>query len=309
MLDLIQTNWVAFAAVLAVALLIAGWLLRRATSAPRVREHRPDVLDEGQAPAQRNQALIDAAPAAQIVTPPPFSGAMAGLGEVIAVTAQDEVEELEARAAEMEVVPEVEEVPEPAPAPAPAPEPEPSVARAPVPEPQPSPVPKPAVVAAPAAPLPAPPAQPRTEPASALAEAPAPQPSAPAPTPPRAEPVAAPAGPAPTPAPAPTPTPARPEPVEGHAPTPAPAAAPASSGGADDLSRIKGLGPKLQALLPSLGITTFAQIAALSDADLDALDPLLGPFAGRPRRDSWVEQAGYLASGDVAGFEAKFGKV
>lgn len=300
MADMIQANWMVFALVLVVALLIAGWLLRRATSAPRVREHRPDVLDEGQAPAQRNQALIDAAPAAQIITPPPFSGTMAGVGEVIAVTAQDEVEELEARAAEMEVVPEVVEAPELAP----APEPEPPVARAPAPEPQPSPAPRPEVVAAPA-----PPAQRRAEPVAAPAVTPAPKPSAPVPTPPRAAPVAAPAAPAPAPAPTPAParTPAHPEPVEGHAPTPAPA--PAASGGADDLSRIKGLGPKLQALLPSLGITTYAQIAALSEADLDALDPQLGPFAGRPRRDSWVEQAGYLASGDVAGFEAKFGKV
>ena len=80
-------------------------------------------------------------------------------------------------------------------------------------------------------------------------------------------------------------------------------------GGADDLGRIKGLGPKLQALLPTLGISSFAQIAALSEADLAALDPKLGPFAGRPTRDGWVEQAKYLAAGDVAGFEALFGKV
>jgi predicted flap endonuclease-1-like 5' DNA nuclease len=107
----------------------------------------------------------------------------------------------------------------------------------------------------------------------------------------------------PTPAPAPAPE------VE-----PAPEAAPApieptASGGADDLSRIKGLGPKLQALLPELGITTFAQIAAMTEADLAELDARLGPFAGRPARDGWVEQAGYLAAGDVAGFEARFGKV
>ena len=75
------------------------------------------------------------------------------------------------------------------------------------------------------------------------------------------------------------------------------------------MSKIKGLGPKLQQLLPGLGLSTYAQIAALSEADLAALDPKLGPFAGRPARDGWVEQAKYLAAGDVAGFEAQFGKV
>lgn len=78
---------------------------------------------------------------------------------------------------------------------------------------------------------------------------------------------------------------------------------------ADDLSRIKGLGPKLRARLAELGVTRFAQIAAWTDADLDALDPQLGAFAGRPRRDAWVEQAALLASGDVGAYEAKFGKV
>jgi len=77
----------------------------------------------------------------------------------------------------------------------------------------------------------------------------------------------------------------------------------------DDLSRIKGLGPKLQALLPTLGLGTYAQIAALDEAGLDALDAKLGAFAGRPRRDNWVEQAKFLAAGDTAGFEGKFGRV
>ena len=131
------------------------------------------------------------APAARIITPAAHAGLMAGVAEIVAVTAQDEVEEVEARAAEMEVVPEVE--------------------------------------------------------------------------------------------------------------------APPAAG--DDLAKIKGLGPKLQALLPQIGLATYAQIAALDDAALDALDAKLGAFAGRPRRDSWVEQARFLASGDVTGFEGKFGKL
>jgi predicted flap endonuclease-1-like 5' DNA nuclease len=79
--------------------------------------------------------------------------------------------------------------------------------------------------------------------------------------------------------------------------------------GGDDLARIKGLGPKLRATLAGLGIVSFAQIASWSDADLDELDAALGSFAGRPRRDNWVEQARLLSAGDIAGYEAKFGKL
>ena len=62
-------------------------------------------------------------------------------------------------------------------------------------------------------------------------------------------------------------------------------------------------------LLHALGITSYAQIAALTDADLDELDTKLGAFAGRPRRDNWVEQARLLAAGETAAYEAQFGKL
>jgi predicted flap endonuclease-1-like 5' DNA nuclease len=86
------------------------------------------------------------------------------------------------------------------------------------------------------------------------------------------------------------------------------AAAPVAAEG-DDLSRIKGLGPKLRTLLAGLGITRFEQIASWSEADLDELDGKLGAFAGRPRRDNWVEQAKLLSAGNTAGYEEKFGKL
>ena len=92
-------------------------------------------------------------------------------------------------------------------------------------------------------------------------------------------------------------------------PAATPVAPAAASGEADDLRRIKGIGPKLATLLGTLGVTRFDQIAAWDDAEIDRIDAQLGTFAGRIRRDSWVEQAGYLAGGDVAGFEARFGKV
>jgi predicted flap endonuclease-1-like 5' DNA nuclease len=78
---------------------------------------------------------------------------------------------------------------------------------------------------------------------------------------------------------------------------------------ADDLTRIKGLGPKLARLLHEFGVTRFEQIAAWNEADIARIDAQLGTFQGRIARDNWVEQARYLAAGDVSGFEARFGKV
>lgn len=78
---------------------------------------------------------------------------------------------------------------------------------------------------------------------------------------------------------------------------------------ADDLTMLKGLGPKAAGVLNGLGITRFAQLAALDDAQVAALDAQLGAFRGRILRDRWVEQARYLAAGDRAGFEAIFGRL
>jgi predicted flap endonuclease-1-like 5' DNA nuclease len=193
---MIEANWVAFALALVIGLLVAWWLFGR-TAKGESRARRPDVLDEGAAPAQRNQALIDAPSAAAAATAPPpattaasFAGAgpdiMGGIGEIIGAAAAEEVADA---------------------------------------------------------------------------------------APPRA---------------------AEPDP-------------PAIE--ADDLLLIKGLGPKLVTLLGGLGVTRYAQIAAWSEADIDRIDPQLGAFAGRIRRDNWVEQAKFLAAGDRAGFEGKFGKI
>lgn len=120
-------------------------------------------------------------------------------------------------------------------------------------------------------------------------------------------PVADPVVPVAEPAPQPAPVPA-PEPAPVAAPPPV---APVSSAGdhADDLLKLKGVGPKLNLLLIELGVTRYAQIAAWTDADIAAIDARLGNFRGRPVRDQWVDQARYLAAGDLAGFEAKYGKL
>lgn len=112
--------------------------------------------------------------------------------------------------------------------------------------------------------------------------------------------------PEPAPAPAPEPVAAAPEPAP--APAPAPASAPAAPVAADDLARIKGVGPKLVALLGELGVTSFAQIAAWTDEDVTRIDAQLGRFAGRITRDQWVEQAKLLAARDEAGFAERFGR-
>ena len=84
---------------------------------------------------------------------------------------------------------------------------------------------------------------------------------------------------------------------------------PGSQGVPDDLQRMKGVGPKLAALLNSKGLMRFEQIAALTPDDVERIDADLGAFRGRLARDRVVEQAHYLARGDQAGYEAQFGKL
>lgn len=83
----------------------------------------------------------------------------------------------------------------------------------------------------------------------------------------------------------------------------------AAVGEPDDLRKIKGIGPKLNTLLGELGVSRYDQIATWTAADIAEVDPYLGTFKGRITRDNWVEQAGFLAKGDIAGFEAKYGKL
>ncbi|WP_260597640.1 hypothetical protein [Sphingomonas endolithica] len=90
---------------------------------------------------------------------------------------------------------------------------------------------------------------------------------------------------------------------------PAVATPPAPAPLASDIMQLKGLGPKLAATLAGLGITRVEQIAAMSPAELDALDAQLGTFRGRPARDRWAEQARLLVAGDKSGYEAAFGKL
>ena len=185
-MEQLPPNWPVLLVAAAAVLLVAWWLFARATKPAVRRERRPDVLDEGAAPAQRNQALIDSSPAAAAVfTAPPAAELMGGIAEAIAAAVQEE-------AADMGAIEAAPGMPEPR-----------------------------------------------------------------------------------------------------H----------------DDLTRIKGVGPKLASILAALGVTSYAQIAAWSDEDIARIDPRLGSFSGRPARDKWVEQAQFLSAGDTAGYEGKFGKL
>lgn len=225
MVVLLEQYWWVLVIALLLGVVIA-WVVFASGRKTHVETSiTPDVLDEGSEPARRNQALIDAPPAA-------FKA----------------------------------DIPAPAASPVTPP-------TAPVAAPSAQSVPSPAAA---------------VEPAAVAAAAPA-------------APVVA------NDASAPTQTaPSAPE--ETVADTAA-ALPPSASETGDDLTKIKGLGPKIAQIMQPLGVTRYAQIAAWNDADIDRIDAQLGKFQGRIRRDNWVEQARLLANGDASGFEDRFGKV
>ena len=180
-LALIEANWPAVAIAVALVLALLWLLLRGRRARTRDRHRAPDALDEGAAPASRNQALIDAPSAVAAALADTGPDIMGGIGGIVGMAAAQE--------------------------------------------------------------------------------------------------------------------------VAAAAPQPAPAS------GGDDLARIKGVGSKLVTLLRQLGVNSFAEIAGWSEADIERIDAQLGVFAGRIRRDNWVEQSRFLAAGDAAGFEDKFGKL
>ncbi|PWK61066.1 NADH:ubiquinone oxidoreductase [Roseicyclus mahoneyensis] len=77
------------------------------------------------------------------------------------------------------------------------------------------------------------------------------------------------------------------------------------AGGADDLKRIKGIGPKLEQLCHRLGFYHFDQIAAWTPAEVAWVDENLEGFKGRVTRDTWVAQARVLAAGGDTEFSRK----
>jgi len=58
----------------------------------------------------------------------------------------------------------------------------------------------------------------------------------------------------------------------------------------DDLKLINGIGPALEKKLRACGITTYQQLAALNDTDIERIEAIIKSF-GRIRRDDWIGQA------------------
>ena len=79
----------------------------------------------------------------------------------------------------------------------------------------------------------------------------------------------------------------------------------ARGGKADNLKEIKGVGPKLEAMLHGMGFYHFDQIAGWTAAELAWVDTNLEGFKGRATRDNWVEQAKILASGGETEFSKR----
>ena len=69
----------------------------------------------------------------------------------------------------------------------------------------------------------------------------------------------------------------------------------AAAAGADDLKQLSGVGPALEKKLHEAGVTSFAQIAAWTEADVEEFGEKLS-FKGRIEREGWIEQAKELAS-------------
>ncbi|MEL6465344.1 MAG: endonuclease [Pseudomonadota bacterium] len=95
--------------------------------------------------------------------------------------------------------------------------------------------------------------------------------------------------------------------VEGSGSKPETLAA-ARDGKPDNLKEIKGVGPKLEALLHTMGFYHFDQVASWGPNEVAWVDQNLEGFKGRVTRDDWVEQAKILAAGGETEFSKKVDK-
>ncbi len=76
------------------------------------------------------------------------------------------------------------------------------------------------------------------------------------------------------------------------------------NGEKDNLTRIKGIGIKIEETLNGIGIYHFDQIANWTEENIAWADSTLG-FPGRAKREKWVEQAKALASGEETEFSKR----
>jgi len=76
------------------------------------------------------------------------------------------------------------------------------------------------------------------------------------------------------------------------------------NGEKDNLTRIKGVGVKIEETLNDIGIYHFDQIAAWDTENIAWADSTLG-FPGRAKRENWVEQAKALDAGEETEFSKR----
>jgi len=88
----------------------------------------------------------------------------------------------------------------------------------------------------------------------------------------------------------------------------APATAIADSGSvADDLKRVKGIGPVIEKTLNELGIFHFRQVGAFTEENIRWVDNYIA-FPGRIQRENWVSQAQQLDGGGETDFSNRYDK-
>ena len=78
----------------------------------------------------------------------------------------------------------------------------------------------------------------------------------------------------------------------------------ARNGQKDKLTRIRGVGVKMDDALNDIGIFHFDQIASWTDENVDWIENNIA-FPGRVKREQWVAQAKILASGKATGFSKR----
>ena len=77
------------------------------------------------------------------------------------------------------------------------------------------------------------------------------------------------------------------------------------SGGADDLKKIRGIGPVLERTLYELGIYHFDQVAEFTEENVRWIDHTIA-FPGRVKREKWVQQATKLAGGESTEYSERY---
>jgi large subunit ribosomal protein L21 len=69
----------------------------------------------------------------------------------------------------------------------------------------------------------------------------------------------------------------------------------AAKAGNDDLTKLDGLGPAFAKKLNEAGVTSFAQVAAWTEADLDSLNETISGLKAKAEANNWIEAAKSLA--------------